>query len=142
MARRPPSPQRPAPPDRVAVAAARSAVDEWSAVLGTRRLLTGARPWCAGAVQALAGARDAVADRGTVHVYGELAGGPDAIAELAGQGALFVRSLDEVPDGATVFFPAHGVSAEVRAAAAGRGLEVIDATCPLVRHAHADARRL
>jgi 4-hydroxy-3-methylbut-2-enyl diphosphate reductase len=129
------------PADRVAVAAARSAVDEWSAVLGTRRLLTGASPWCAGAAQALADARHAVADRGTVHVYGELAGGPDALAELAGQGALFVRSLDEVPDGATVFFPAHGVPAQVRAAAAARGLEVIDATCPLVRHAHAEARK-
>ena len=68
------------PADRVAVAAARSAVDEWSAVLGTRRLLTGASPWCAGAAQALADARHAVADRGTVHVYGELAGGPDALA--------------------------------------------------------------
>jgi 4-hydroxy-3-methylbut-2-enyl diphosphate reductase len=129
------------PADRVAVAAARSAVDEWSAVFGTRRLLTGARPWCAGATQALADARRAVAGRRTVHVYGELAAGSDALSELAEQGALFVRSLDEVPDGATVVFPAHGVSAEVRARAAARGLEVIDATCPLIRHVHAEARR-
>ena len=129
------------PADRVAVAAARSAVDEWSAVFGTRRLLTGASPWCPGAVQALADARRAVSGRRTVHVYGELAGGSDALSELAEQGALFVRSLDEVPDGATVVFPAHGVSAEVRAGAAARGLEVIDATCALVRHVHAEARR-
>jgi 4-hydroxy-3-methylbut-2-enyl diphosphate reductase len=129
------------PADRVAVAAARSAVEEWSAVFGTRRLLTGVSPWCAGAMQALADARRAVAGRRTVHVYGELAAGAGALSELAEQGALFVRSLDEVPDGATVVFPAHGVSAEVRARAAARELEVIDATCPLVRHVHAEARR-
>jgi 4-hydroxy-3-methylbut-2-enyl diphosphate reductase len=129
------------PADRVAVAAARSAVDEWSAVLGTRRLLTGASPWCAGASQALTDARRAVAERSTVHVYGDLAAGSDALSELAEQGALFVRSLDEVPDGTVVLFPAHGVPAEVRARAAARGLEVIDATCPLVRHAHDEARK-
>ena len=99
------------PADRVAVAAARSAVDEWSAVFGTRRLLAAASPWCDGATQALAAARRAVAGRRTVHVCGELAGDADALSELAEQGAVFVRSLDEVPDGATVVFPAHGVSA-------------------------------
>ena len=129
------------PADRVAVAAARSAVDEWSAVLGTRRLLAGASPWCAGATQALADARQAVADHGVLHVYGELPADPDALGELAGQGALFVRSLDEVPDGAAVLFPAHGVPAGVRATAEARGLEIIDATCPLVRHVHAEARK-
>jgi 4-hydroxy-3-methylbut-2-en-1-yl diphosphate reductase len=129
------------PADRSAVAAARSAVDEWSAVFGTRRLLAGASPWCDGAAQALAEARRAVAGRRTVHVYGELAAGSDALSELAEQGALFVQSLDEVPDAATVVFPAHGVSAEVRARAAARGLEVIDATCPLVRDVHAEARK-
>jgi 4-hydroxy-3-methylbut-2-en-1-yl diphosphate reductase len=129
------------PADRVAVAAARSAVEEWSAVLGTRRLLTGASPWCAGATQALTGARRAVDGRRTVHVLGELAAGSDALSELAEQGAVFVRSLDEVPDDATVVFPAQGVPAEVHARATARGLEVIDATCPLVRHAHAEARK-
>jgi 4-hydroxy-3-methylbut-2-en-1-yl diphosphate reductase len=129
------------PADRVAVAAARSAVDEWAAVFGTRRLLAGPSPWCSGATRALADARRAVDGRRTVHIYGQLAGGPDAISELAGQGAVFVRSLDEVPDGATVVFPAHGVPAEVRAKAAARGLEIIDATCPLVRQVHAEARK-
>src|SRR5258707_1260936 len=51
--------------DHVAMAAARSAVDEWSAVLGTRRLLTAASPWCSGATQALAAARPAPGGRGT-----------------------------------------------------------------------------
>jgi 4-hydroxy-3-methylbut-2-enyl diphosphate reductase len=129
------------PADRVAVAAARAAVEEWSAVFGTRRLLTAGSPWCDGASQALDAARRAVAGRREVHVYGQLAGDPDTIAELAGQGAVFVAALEEVPDGATVLFPAHGVPAAVRAAAAARGLELIDATCPLVTWAHGEARK-
>jgi 4-hydroxy-3-methylbut-2-enyl diphosphate reductase len=126
--------------DRVAVAAARSAVDEWSAVFGTRRLMTAGSPWCSGATQALAGTRGAVADRRTVHVYGQLAADAQAISRLAAQGAVFVTSLDEIPDGAAVIFPAHGVSAEVQAEAAARELDVIDVTCPLVTGIHAEAR--
>ncbi len=57
------------------------------------------------------------------------------------RGAIFVDELDEVPDGATVVFSAHGVSPAVRAAAARRGLALIDATCPLVSKVHAEARR-
>jgi len=133
------------PVDRVAVAAARSAVEEWSAVTGTRRLLAAASPWCSGATQALAAVRAALDRPGrdaAVYVYDELAADPDAIAGLAGQGAVFVGSLDEVPDGGALVFPAHGVPAEVRAAAAARGLEIIDATCPLVAGLHAEARAL
>ncbi len=129
------------PADRLAVAAARSAVDEWSAVFGTRRLLAAPGPWCNGATQALAAARRAVDGRRAVHVCGDLAGDADALADLAGQGAVFVRTLDEVPDGGTVMFPAHGVSAAMHAEAAARGLEIIDATCPLVARVHAEARR-
>jgi len=131
------------PVDRVAVAAARSAIEEWSAVTGTRRLLAAASPWCQGAAQALAVVRDALAGRdAAVYVYDELAADPDAIAGLSAQGAVFVGSLDEVPDGAALVFPAHGVPAAVRAAAAARGLEIIDATCPLVAGLHAEARAL
>ena len=65
-----------------------------------------ASPWCSGATQALSEARRAVAGRRSVHVYGQLAAGAQAISELAGEGAVFVTSLDEVPDGATVIFPA------------------------------------
>ncbi len=129
------------PVDRVAVAAARTAVDEWSAVFGTRRLLAAASPWCGGATQALDAVRRAVADHGTVHVCGELAGDAEAISELADQGAVFVRSLDQVPDGAAVVFPAHGLSAAAHDEAADRGLKVIDATCPLVARVHAEARK-
>jgi 4-hydroxy-3-methylbut-2-en-1-yl diphosphate reductase len=129
------------PVDRVAVAAARAAVDEWSAVFGTRRLLVAASPWCDGARQALRAVRRAVADHGTVHVCGELAGDAETISELAEQGAIFAESLDQVPDGAIVVFPAHGARPETHAEAADRGLKVIDATCPLVARVHAEARK-
>lgn len=127
--------------DRMAVAAARSAVEEWSAVFGTRRLLAAASPWCSGATRALDETRRAVAGRRTVHIYGQLAADPESLAGLADQGAVFVDSLDDIPAGGTVLFPAHGVSAEVRAAAAARGLEIIDATCPLVAWVHGEARK-
>jgi len=130
------------PADRVALAASRSAVEEWSAVVGTRRLLAAGTPWCSGATQALGSVRTAMTGRRTLHVYGELAAGPDAIGDLAERGAVFVRSLDEVPGGGTVVFPAHGVSSEVRAEAEARGLEIVDATCPLVAGVHAQVRRL
>jgi 4-hydroxy-3-methylbut-2-en-1-yl diphosphate reductase len=128
--------------DRLARAAARSAVDEWAAVFGTRRLLTAASPWCRGAARALASARHAVDARHTVHIYGQLAADRDAIRELSEQGAVFVRSLDEIPEGATVLIPAHGVPAGVLTQARARGLEIIDATCPLVALAHSEARKL
>jgi 4-hydroxy-3-methylbut-2-en-1-yl diphosphate reductase len=128
------------PGDRVAVAAARSAVGEWSAVFGTRRLLAAGSPWCAGATAALSQALDA-AGRGTVHIYGEMVADPDSVAGLARRGAVFVRALDEVPSAGAVLFPAHGADAAVRAEATARGLEIIDATCPLVAWAQAEARR-
>jgi 4-hydroxy-3-methylbut-2-enyl diphosphate reductase len=127
--------------DRVAVAAARSAVDEWSAVFGTRRLLAAGSPWCRGATQALAAARRAVDGHRAVHVYGQLAADRHAIVELAELGAVFVRSLDDIPDGATVVFPAHGVGPAEHGDAEARGLQVIDATCPLVAWVHAEARK-
>jgi 4-hydroxy-3-methylbut-2-enyl diphosphate reductase len=62
------------------------------------------------------------------------------VNDLRAKGAIFVDELDEVPDGATVIFSAHGVSPEVRRRAAARGLKVIDATCPLVTKVHLQAR--
>jgi 4-hydroxy-3-methylbut-2-en-1-yl diphosphate reductase len=125
--------------DRLAKAAARSAVEEWAAVFGTRRLLAAASPWCRGATRALAAARRAVDGRRTVYICGQLAADRHAISELSQLGAVFVRSLDEIPDGATVLFPAHGVPAGVLAGAQARGLAIIDATCPLVGWAHSEA---
>jgi 4-hydroxy-3-methylbut-2-en-1-yl diphosphate reductase len=134
------------PADRLAVAAARSAVEDWAAVLGTRRLLTGAAPWCDGAQRALEAAEKAVANadsRGrSVHIYGQLAATQEAASELAGRGAVFGSSVADIPSGDVIIFAAHGVSPEVRDEAAARGLEIIDATCPLVAMAQAQARKL
>ena len=63
------------------------------------------------------------------------------VADLERRGAVFVDELDEVPDGATVVFSAHGVSPAVRADADRRGLATVDATCPLVSKVHVEARR-
>jgi 4-hydroxy-3-methylbut-2-en-1-yl diphosphate reductase len=126
--------------DGLAMAAARGAVEEWTAVTGTRRLLAAVSPWCPGARHALDRARQAIAG-GPVYVYGQLMASPQAGAALEQDGAVFTRSLADVPHGATVFFPAHGAPPGVRAEAAERGLEIIDATCPLVAGAQAEARR-
>jgi 4-hydroxy-3-methylbut-2-enyl diphosphate reductase len=66
---------------------------------------------------------------------------PQACADLEKNGAVFARSLDDVPGGATVLIPAHGIAPGVRDEAAERGLNVIDATCPLVAGVQAEARR-
>jgi 4-hydroxy-3-methylbut-2-enyl diphosphate reductase len=60
---------------------------------------------------------------------------------LEERGAIFVEELDEVPEGATVVFSAHGISPAVRQDAEDRKLRAVDATCPLVAKVHAEARR-
>ncbi len=139
-------PRRSAPrPTRLnglAGAAARAAVEEWSAVVGTHRLLDGISPWCEGATRALERARDAVmAGDGPVHIYGRLAASEEARDDLAASGAVFVSSLADVPDGATLVIPAHGVPPAVLEEAEGRGLRTVDATCPLVAAVHEETRR-
>jgi 4-hydroxy-3-methylbut-2-enyl diphosphate reductase len=76
-----------------------------------------------------------------VYVRKQIVHNAHVIAGLEERGAVFVEELDEVPSGATVIFSAHGVSPAVRAQAAERKLNVIDATCPLVAKVHAEARR-
>jgi 4-hydroxy-3-methylbut-2-enyl diphosphate reductase len=78
---------------------------------------------------------------GPVYVRKEIVHNVHVVNELRTKGAVFVDELDEVPDGATVIFSAHGVSPDVRQRAALRGLNVIDATCPLVTKVHHEAVR-
>src|SRR5690606_31111919 len=63
------------------------------------------------------------------------------VDDLKQRGAIFVEELDEVPDGNTVIFSAHGVSQAVRSEAERRGLKVFDATCPLVTKVHFEVAR-
>jgi 4-hydroxy-3-methylbut-2-enyl diphosphate reductase len=78
---------------------------------------------------------------GPVYVRKEIVHNVHVVNDLRAKGAIFVDELDEVPDGATVIFSAHGVSPDVRGRAAARGLKVIDATCPLVTKVHHEAVR-
>lgn len=94
--------------------------------------------FCAGVTGALRKALS-VADR-PVFCLHELVHNEIVVAELAGRGFVFVDGLDEVPDGATVLFSAHGVGPDVRAEARARGLKVVDATCPFVTRVHMSAR--
>ena len=105
-------------------------------------LLAGPRSFCAGVDRAIDIVELALAQRGApVYVRKQIVHNKHVVADLEKRGAVFVEELDEVPDGATVVFSAHGVSPAVRADAAGRKLDVIDATCPLVSKVHAEARR-
>jgi 4-hydroxy-3-methylbut-2-enyl diphosphate reductase len=63
------------------------------------------------------------------------------VASLEAKGAIFVEETDEVPEGKTVVFSAHGVSPLVHEQAAARNLKTIDATCPLVTKVHHEVRR-
>ncbi|MGH8896432.1 MAG: 4-hydroxy-3-methylbut-2-enyl diphosphate reductase, partial [Egibacteraceae bacterium] len=76
-----------------------------------------------------------------VYVRKEIVHNQHVVEHLRNEGAIFVDELDEVPDGATVIFSAHGIAPAVRDEARRRRLRAIDATCPLVTKVHAEARR-
>ncbi len=76
-----------------------------------------------------------------VYVRKEIVHNRHVVTELEKRGAIFVESEEEIPEGAVCIFSAHGVSPEVRNNAESRGLQVIDATCPLVTKVHLEAKR-
>jgi 4-hydroxy-3-methylbut-2-enyl diphosphate reductase len=76
-----------------------------------------------------------------VYVRKQIVHNKHVVASLERRGAVFVEETDEVPEGATVVFSAHGVAPSVHEEAAARGLKTIDATCPLVTKVHHEARR-
>jgi 4-hydroxy-3-methylbut-2-enyl diphosphate reductase len=117
--------------------------EEWSGALGDRDvMLASPRASCAGVDRAVQIVETALRERGApVYVRKQIVHNAHVVGRLEKLGAVFVDELDAVPDGATVVFSAHGVSPAVRAVAARRGLDVIDATCPLVSKVHAEARR-
>ncbi|MFI9816034.1 4-hydroxy-3-methylbut-2-enyl diphosphate reductase [Saccharothrix variisporea] len=105
-------------------------------------LLASPRSFCAGVERAIEIVERLLAQRGgPIHVRKQIVHNTHVVADLEERGAVFVDELDAVPDGATVVFSAHGVSPAVREEAARRGLDVVDATCPLVTKVHAEARR-
>ncbi|MGC9220683.1 MAG: 4-hydroxy-3-methylbut-2-enyl diphosphate reductase [Solirubrobacteraceae bacterium] len=125
------------------LARAAQLMEEWAASLGARQLVMASpRASCAGVQRAVEIVERVLQQRGgPVYVRRQIVHNAHVVESLARRGAVFVKELDEVPEGATVIFSAHGVSPQVRAQAQSRSLEVIDATCPLVAKVHAEARR-
>src|SRR5580698_8689481 len=123
--------------------AAAPVAERWAAACRERTvLLAGPRSFCAGVERAIEIVERALEMRGApVYVRKQIVHNTRVVSDLEQRGAVFVDELDEVPDGATVVFSAHGVSPAVRSDASDRGLSVIDATCPLVSKVHAEARR-
>ncbi len=120
-----------------------SLVEEWANSLTSREVvLASPRASCAGVERAIEIVERALADRGApIYVRKQIVHNVHVVQALEQRGAIFVDELAEVPKGETVIFSAHGVSPAVRDEARERGLDVIDATCPLVSKVHAEARR-
>ena len=123
--------------------AAAPVTERWAAACGARQvLLAGPRSFCAGVERAIEIVERALERYGEpVYVRKQIVHNTRVVGDLTSRGAVFVDELDQVPDGATVVFSAHGVSPAVRSDAERRRLAVIDATCPLVSKVHAEARR-
>ena len=106
-------------------------------------LIAAPRGFCAGVDRAIRIVELALEKHGApVYVRHEIVHNRFVVDTLKQQGAVFVEELDEVPDEAPVVFSAHGVPKSVPAEARDRGLDYLDATCPLVSKVHRQAERL
>jgi 4-hydroxy-3-methylbut-2-enyl diphosphate reductase len=107
-----------------------------------RVLLAKPRGYCAGVDRAVQTVEEALKLYGApIYVRKQIVHNKHVVTTLERQGAIFVEENDEVPEGATVIFSAHGVAPEVHEQARARSLRAIDATCPLVTKVHHEARR-
>jgi 4-hydroxy-3-methylbut-2-en-1-yl diphosphate reductase len=108
----------------------------------SRVLLASPRGYCAGVERAVETVEKALDLYGPpVYVRKQIVHNLHVVRDLEARGAVFVDDEREVPEGETVVFSAHGVAPSVHATAAARGLQTLDATCPLVTKVHVQARR-
>jgi 4-hydroxy-3-methylbut-2-en-1-yl diphosphate reductase len=126
-----------------ALRGSRRALAHWAAATGPKEiLLAEPRSFCAGVRRAIETVERAIQRYGRpVYVRRQIVHNAHVVSRLEAAGAVFVQELDEVPDGATVVFSAHGVGTRVQEEAARRHMSTIDATCPLVTKVHTEARR-
>jgi 4-hydroxy-3-methylbut-2-enyl diphosphate reductase len=104
-------------------------------------VLANPRGFCAGVVRAVEIVERVLDALGPpIYVRHEIVHNSHVVADLVARGAVFVDELQDVPDGATVIFSAHGVGSAIYGEAKARGLHVFDATCPLVTKVHAEVR--
>src|SRR5947199_7401358 len=108
----------------------------------SKLLLAAPRGYCAGVDRAVQTVERALELYGApVYVRKEIVHNKYVVEQLRGRGAVFVESEQDVPEGATVVFSAHGVAPSVHAGARERSLHTIDATCPLVTKVHVEAKK-
>lgn len=112
-------------------------------VQGSEILLAQPRGFCAGVDRAIDIVERAIELHGApIYVRHEIVHNRFVVEDLRAKGAVFIEELDEAPPGGIVVFSAHGVSKAVRADAQKRGLQVFDATCPLVTKVHVEVERM
>ncbi len=110
--------------------------------MSKRVLLAAPRGYCAGVDRAVIAVEKSLELYGApVYVRKEIVHNKHVVSTLEKRGVIFVNETDEVPEGATVVFSAHGVSPAVHEQAAARNLKTIDATCPLVTKVHNEVKR-
>jgi 4-hydroxy-3-methylbut-2-enyl diphosphate reductase len=110
--------------------------------MAKRVLLAAPRGYCAGVDRAVVTVEKALALYGApVYVRKQIVHNVHVVTSLEAKGAIFVDETDQIPEGQTVVFSAHGVSPMVHEEAAARNLKTIDATCPLVTKVHHEVRR-
>jgi 4-hydroxy-3-methylbut-2-enyl diphosphate reductase len=105
-------------------------------------ILAQPRGFCAGVERAIEIVEMAIDKFGPpIYVRHEIVHNPHVVKRLADKGAIFVEETDEIPTGAVTIFSAHGVAEEIEQHAIQRGLQVLDATCPLVSKVHTEGQR-
>jgi 4-hydroxy-3-methylbut-2-enyl diphosphate reductase len=105
-------------------------------------VLTSPRGFCAGVDRAILIVEKALRKWGApIYVRHEIVHNRQVVERLEAQGVIFVEEIEDIPKGAHAIFSAHGVSPAVRQQAREKGLEVVDATCPLVTKVHGEAQR-